>query len=722
MKTHTHFKGFISIKAWIALVSVVLIVVLAWFLATPLTQKSDVPIASHDDTTKLIFAHHMSEQSTVHKAALRFADEANKSSDGKIQIQVVPNQQLGNSFEMLERSRMGEIDILITASAKISPTVPAMFYPDLPFLFPTQQDADALLDGKVGKMVFQELGKADLIGVAFWDGGYKEVTSNRLLNHLESFHGLRIRVMKSRVIMEQYLALGAQPITIDFHATKKALETGAVEAQENPLDEIVTMEFDKVQSHLLMGELSYLPYVLTFSKKSFEKLPINTQTMLLKIAGDVTQWERQEARRKHGVLLEKLRSEGIVIDTLEPEEKMRLKEATAYIPKMFEEQIGTHILSKSEEYFYEKEKHNSDIVAIGIDADLSGGAKGAGLAIKRGVELAVDTINEQGGLLEKHVVVVAKDHQGVSTQAKENINAFIKDKNIIAVIGGKHSAIITSYMPEIQNNHLLFFSPWAAAPSVTENGYSNNFCFRVSLNDRIASDFLAQEALKLGKKPLIVVENSVWGKEALENIKRYLTSQGVETKPGIIINRGEVDFSKVLTAMEQRHSNVMIMVLNAQEGSRLVSYLGKLKYAIPIISHWGIVGDNFYKNNRQFLKDIDLRFVQTVTFNDTLTPQQRTLQKRYHERYKTSQKSQINALTGVVQAYDAVMLLAHAIEKAKSFEPQLVKKALESLETYDGVLRTYEHPFSHSNHEALRKSDLFMATYDDKGRIIPLKE
>ena len=159
---------------------------------------------------------------------------------------------------------------------------------------------------------------------------------------------------------------------------------------------------------------------------------------------------------------------------LSPEEKKRFINATAYSMQKYEGIIGSHIISATQEYFYNKYP-KKNIVTIGIDTDLSMGAKGSGLAIKRGVELAIDEINHKGGLLGKQVMVVAKDHQGISTQARDNIRDFINDKNIIAVIGGKHSAIISSYMKDIQDNKLIFFSPWAAAPSVTENGYKDNY-------------------------------------------------------------------------------------------------------------------------------------------------------------------------------------------------------------------------------------------------------
>lgn len=669
---------------------------------------------------ELKFAHHMPKNTIINEAAYRFADAVQKNTAGRVKISVYPNQELGNSHQMLELSRLGKIDILLTATAKISVASPSMQYADLPFLFPTREDAYALIDGKVGDMLFRDLNNIDLLGVAFWEGGFKNFTSNKPLTKLEDFKDLKVRVMKSRIIMEQYYALNAKPITIDFHETKKALQDGIVDAQENPFSEIVSMEFYKVQSDMTLSKHSYLPYVLTFSKKTISKLPLDIQNILIQTAKEVTLWEREAIAKKEDELLGDIKKAGVNIHTFSPLERERLQNATAYIAKSYEDVIGSHIISKTQEYFYKKNKKDN-IAVIGIDADLSMGAKGGGLAIKRGVELAVDKINQKGGLLGKKVVVVAKDHQGISTQAAQNIKEFIDDKNTIAVIGGKHSAIISSYTKEIQDNRLIYFSPWAAAATVTQNGYDENYIFRVSLNDKNAVRFLAQNALKKSSNPVIVVENSIWGKEALSNINFYLESKGLKQQSGIIVNRGETDFEKVFQTIQNKNYDSIIMVLNSQEGIKLVEYMGKNSIYLPVISHWGIVGDSFFKANQTYLKDIDLIFIQTISLADNNKKEVQNLAKDYLQTYYKSSTNQINAITGVAQAYDSVMLLAHAIKKCKSFDAVKVKKSLENIDIYNGVLKVYKKPFDKINHDALKIEDFFMAKFDKDGNIIPIR-
>lgn len=218
----------------------------------------------------LKMAHNLPKNSAMHEASILFAQNVKKSSHGKIQIEIYPNQELGSDYKMVELARNGKIDILLTPTAKMSVTLPAMQYADLPFLFPTKEDAYELLDGEPGKMILKKLDKIDLLGVTFWENGFKHFTANTPILNPEDFKDKKIRIMKSRIIMEQFDALGAQPIPIDFHATKKALEDKVVDGQENPLVAIVNMGFHKVQSHLTLSEHAYLPYVFSISKKSLK--------------------------------------------------------------------------------------------------------------------------------------------------------------------------------------------------------------------------------------------------------------------------------------------------------------------------------------------------------------------------------------------------------------------------------------------------------------------
>lgn len=702
--------------------SIVLLVgVVVLFFMTKEKQPSSISSSKNNvKIIKLKMAHNLSQNSALHEASVLFASKVKEKTNNQVQIELYPSQKLGNDYKMVELARKGEIDILLTPTSKMSISMPSTQYADLPFLFPTREDAYSLLDGDVGKLILRDLNNIDLVGITFWENGFKHFTGNSQLREPSDFIDQKIRVMKSRIIMEQFNALGAVPIPIDFHATKKALLDKVVDGQENPLVAIVNMDFHKVQSHLTISEHAYLSYVFSLSKKSLLTLPIDIQHILTSTALEITPWQRAETIKREKRFLEIIKQENVQVYTLNQEEKNLFKEATKYIIKMYEDVIGSHIISKTEEYFYNKNK-TDDMIVIGIDADLSMSERSSGLAIKRGVELAVDEINQNGGLLGKQVMIVSKDHQLVSTQGVKNIREFAKDSNVKVVIGGKHSSIIGSEIEYIQQEQLPFISPWASSMKIIDNGFKDNYLFRVSANNEDIMAALLDETFKEYTKPLVIVENSIWGRGAFETINKFALQKNLNSLDSLVINHGENNFTQVMEALEKNESDSIILVLNSKEGTKLVQTLAKKERFIPIISHWGIVGDEFFLTNKKYLSKFDLRFIQTFSF-ESKDKKIKKLAERYLSKYGKEEIRDILAPNGVAQAYDTMHLIALAIEQSKSLDRKIIKQNLEKIPLYEGIVKTYKYPFNKKDHEAFDKGDLFFAKYNSLGLIMSIEE
>ena len=714
-------------KKSVLLLGALSLLVVFILLILNLNQSKDKTLVSNDtqakqeNIIKLKMAHNLPINSALHEASVLFAQKVKEKTNNKVQIEIFPAQQLGNDHKMVELARAGKIDILLTPTAKMSVPVPSMQYADLPFIFPTREDAYLLLDGEPGQMILKDLDSIDLVGVSFFENGFKHFTGNKPLLSPDDFKGKKIRVMKSRIIMEQFKALGAQPIPIDFHATRDALKDKVVDGQENPLVAIVNMKFYEVQSNLTISEHAYLPYVFTISKKTMSKLPIDIGEILINTGKEVTSWERIETQKREAVFLDTIRKAGVDIHTLTKEQKQKFADATKYITKMYEDTIGSQIISKTQEILNKKYGDDNSVI-IGINTNLSIGAKDVGLAIKRGAQLAIDEINSQGGLLGKKVVLIVKDHMALATKGEKNLKEFIDNPKVKAIIGGKHSAIISNNIKFIQKGKMPFISPWAAASKIIDNGYKENYLFRVSLNDKYATRFLAKETLKKYKNPAIVVENSIWGRGALKHIENYFMSKGLKVPKGIIVNRGKNDFEQIVSTIKKQDADSIIMILDPHEGTKFVNKMGKRKFYLPIISHWGIIGANFFKINEEYLKDIDLKFIQTFSFLKSQNKTSKKLALNYLKQYRKSSIKDIAVPTGVAQAYDSMNLLAIAIKNANSFEGSKIKKALENILLYKGAVKIYKKPFNHTDHEALDQKDFFMAKYDINGSIIPVKE
>ncbi|MDH4945032.1 DctP family TRAP transporter solute-binding subunit [Sulfurimonas sp. C5] len=677
-----------------------------------------------DNTIHLKLGHNTPVDSALHEASVKFANEVKRKTKGEVIIDIFPAQQLGNDHQMVEMARNGDIDIILTPTAKMSVAVPSVQYADLPFYFPSREDVYAMLDGEPGEMILHNLKSIGLIGVTFWENGFKHFTANEPLLSPKDFQDKKFRVMKSRIIMEQFRAFGAEPVAIDFYSTKQALHDKVVDGQENPLVAIVSMGFYKEQSDLTLSEHAYLGYVLSFSEKTFSKLPQNIQMTLIETAKEITPWERDETHKREEKLLETIKHSGVQIHTISEKDRQEFAKRTAYIPQKYEAVIGSNIISKTKELLYNKygaNFKNDDHILIGIDTDISSDTKVAGLAIKRGAEIAVSEINAKGGVLGKPLEIIVKDHRALASKGIQNIEEFSHNKHLVAIIGGVHGAVISAELDTIEQLKIPFFIPWAATAGLVNNGYKDNYIFRVSANDNIAANFIAGYTLKKYKKPAIIVENSVWGRNNLKLMTQYCQEHNIKNITEIVFNRGQNNFKKEISQILDSQADALIMVANPFEASKILQELKARKKSLPVISHWGITSGNFFKENENLLKGLNLNVFQTFSFNNQLNTKAKHLLDSYKNKYLLSKKSPVQASVGIAQAYDIVYLLKLAIEKAGTTDKTKVKQALENLPKYEGAVKTYAPAFTEANHDALDGRDYYMAKYNSNGILVPVK-
>ena len=700
---------------------VLLCVALIAIVALPFVGESSTPkkqdTLANEQVYRLKMGHNMPQESVMHQASEMLARQVAQKTDNRLLIEIYPDQILGNDYQMVEMARLGEIDIILTPSAKMSVSEPSMQFADLPFFFPSREDLYYLLDGEVGDMLLAKLSSIDLLGVTFWDNGFKHFTSNTPIQSVEDFEGKKIRVMKSRIIMDQFKTLGAQPVAIDFHKTKKALQDGVVEGQENPLTAIVSMDIHKAQNYLTLSEHAYMGYIFSISSKTYKKLPAELSKILIDTALEITPIERAQTQANEERLLKLIQASGVEVHRLEPQERAKLENLMEYIPRKYEELIGGNILSRTQEILFNKYKKEQDFYVIGVDVDLSMDAKSSGLAIKRGVELAVDQINKNGGILGKKVVIITKDNAAIASKGVKNIEDLLKYKNLIGVVGGLHSAVILEQMDYMQHSGVSLFIPWAAAPSLTDTK-KHKCTFRISANDFYASDYIASQVLKRFKKPAIFYENSIWGRDNYTNMKRYFGERGVEFASSKQFNRGADDFTQEIANALAEGADSLIMIANPLEGSMIVQNMANVAKPLPIVSHWGITGGDFFAQNRQAIQKLDLSFFQTFSFSTHKSRVSRKLAQSYIQSYDKQDVTHIQAASGVAHAYDLVQILALALKQAQSADPQAICSEVQNIELYEGAVKKYSYPFTPEKHDALDVEDFYMGRYNQYGEIV----
>lgn len=366
-------------------------------------------------------------------------------------------------------------------------------------------------------------------------------------------------------------------------------------------------------------------------------------------------------------------------------------------------------------------------VVIGLHADMSSGSAKSGEAIRRGALVAISEINNKGGLLGgRKLKLVIKDHHGVPSRSTEQINELAADKNLVAVLGGLHSPAIIQNLPLIHENKIIVVSVWAAATKVVSNGFSPNYVFRVSARDQLVGKFLIDEAIKQGyKNPGLLLEKTAWGRGNEESIKAALAEIGKAPAGVEWFNYAELDYNVQIDNLKRAGADVIILVANAAEGSGIIKTIAGLRKdaRIPVISHWGITGGNFVdlvgKND---LSKVNLQFMQTYSFLDKSDGRTVGFVNKYKKMFNAENTKDIFSPVGTAQAYDAVNIIAMAIEKAGTIQRDKVRDALENIESYKGLVKDYEPPFTPAKHEALDSSNFILAAYDKDGNITPVEK
>ncbi len=303
----------------------------------------------------LKFHHDLPEDSAQHAAAVKFKAAVEARTGGDIEVKIFPSNALGNDVEATQQMQLGAIQGGIIPTAKLSSFVPALQLVDLPFMFPSPKVIHEVLDGPAGKELLATLDKVGLKGLTFWESGFKQFTCDHAVKSPADFEGHKVRVMQSPIIMEQFKALGANPVPIAFTETYNALQQKVVECQENPLVSITKMKFYEVQSDVIISNHAYLGYAFVLSKRWYDGLSAENQKILSDAAVEFTAFQREDTVRREAGYLATIKASGTNVTHLTPDELKVFQAATRSVHDMFAGKIGKELLDM---FYTEISKHN----------------------------------------------------------------------------------------------------------------------------------------------------------------------------------------------------------------------------------------------------------------------------------------------------------------------------------------------------------------------------
>lgn len=276
-----------------------------------------------------------------------FAKKVAERSDGKIKVRTFPNGVLGGDVQVLSSLQGGVVEMMTWNAGLMINHVTDFGILDFPFLYTDTAKVDAMLDGEVGKMLTDQLPKNNLVGLAFWELGVRNLTNNtRPVGTLEDIAGLKIRAQQSPLFLDVWRALGANPTPLPFTEVNTALETGTVDGQENPAALILASRFNEVQKYLSLTRHNYNPQIVLISKTFWDTLNPDEQQLLGEVAQEVRLEQRRISREADIKAIAELRSSGMQVNDLPPAEIARIQAKIRPVVDKYAAQINPELVSK----------------------------------------------------------------------------------------------------------------------------------------------------------------------------------------------------------------------------------------------------------------------------------------------------------------------------------------------------------------------------------------
>ncbi len=359
-------------------------------------------------------------------------------------------------------------------------------------------------------------------------------------------------------------------------------------------------------------------------------------------------------------------------------------------------------------------------IRLGLVSALSGQNAKSGEAIVRGLSLALDEINAQGGLLGKKVELVTRDDESNPAKGVVAARELVQREHVVAFFGGVDTPVSLAIVPFANQAKVPFIGVWAAGTAITKNGAAENYVFRVSAVDDLVDVALVDYAVKKygARKPGMILINNAWGESNEAGLKSALAAKKIPYSAIEKFETEDVDVVPQLTRLKNAGTDVLFMVANVAPSSQVVKSLDRMGWNVPIVSHWGPAGGRFSELAGPSAPKV--HFIETYSFSGKLSPKGAVVLAALKKKYPAIvSMADVTPAVGIANAYDAMHLTALAIAKAGSTEGPKIRAAFYKIDSYDGLIKTYKTPFTPTNQDALSSSD-YIFTYFKDGEILPL--
>src|ERR687883_947679 len=257
------------------------------------------------------FSHVVATNTPKGLAAEKFAELADKYTGGKVKVEIYPNSQLYKDKEEVEALQLGAVQMLAPSLAKFGPLGAKEFEVfDLPFILPDKAALRKVTEGQLGKSLFKKLESKGIVGLGYWDNGFKVMSANKPLRMPEDFRGLKMRIQSSKVLEAQMRALGAIPQVLAFSEVYQALQTGVVDGSENTPSNMYTQKHHEVQKYITLSDHGYIGYAVIANKRFWDGLPAEVRGQLEKAMAEASAYANEISQTENDEALAEIRKSG----------------------------------------------------------------------------------------------------------------------------------------------------------------------------------------------------------------------------------------------------------------------------------------------------------------------------------------------------------------------------------------------------------------------------
>lgn len=296
---------------------------------------------------KAKIGHAMPDSHPQAMAMNKFAELAGKYTNNNVKIQVFHGAVLGSDEKQLQAVQAGTQELYIGTLAPLSSKVKEVQIWDLPFMFANEKEVYAVLDGASSKMIFNKIEPSGLVGLTWTGMGFRNLSnSKRAVTKLEDVTGLKVRVMANPVALETWKSIGANAVPMAFSEVFPALETKALDGQENPLVHMYSNKMQEVQKHISLTNHVYTPVALVASKKFWDTLSAADKAGLQKAATEAGQLQRQYLEEGDKDVVGKFKTAGVTVSAVPAAELARIQDKVKPVVTKFAPIIGEEFVKQ----------------------------------------------------------------------------------------------------------------------------------------------------------------------------------------------------------------------------------------------------------------------------------------------------------------------------------------------------------------------------------------